>query len=87
MNDKQSKSFLDQFDKSYQLKENEENKIQRLFGDGRRASMSHKMDIKSVQVYQKVENLKILDPLNVKKLNYAKQFGDSWHVQPSTILQ
>ena len=48
MNDKQSKSFLDQFDKSYQLKENEENKIQRLFGDGRRASMSHKMDIKSM---------------------------------------
>jgi hypothetical protein len=69
------------------LTEGEENKIQRFLGDGRKASMSHKMDIKSVQVYQKVENLKTLDTLNVKKLNYAKQFGDSWHVQPSTILQ
>ena len=72
MNTKQSKSFLDQFDKSIQLNEEEENKIQRLLGDGRKTSMNHKINIKSVQVYQKVENLKILDPLNVKKLNYAK---------------
>ena len=75
------KDFLSRFKNSIQLAVPDEDRFEQKLSAGKLppAKYSAKLDT-SACTYQKADDIHQVEPMNVKKKRYNKQFGESWQL-------
>ena len=87
MNPRSKRQFLTNFKESMQLNPDYEQKYLRAVSGGRKKSVpfNHKAD-RSLNVYQSGRHLRSLEPMNVAKKRYIKQFGTSTYSKQESFV-